>query len=150
MFFYFKYKFRGVGLRDSIECIFKEGMFFEAEVNGHIIGMDASAEFGGKDLGPRPNPLMLVALSSCTGMDLVSLLNKMRVPFTGLQIKVDGELTDEHPKYYNNVHVIYEIAGGEESKRSIEQAVKLSQERYCAVIAVFKKAAQVTYEINYI
>ena len=93
----------------TITCEFKQNMCFEADVGGHKIVMDASPEFGGKNKGPRPKPLILVALSGCTGMDVVSLLNKMGVPFTGLKIYVDGALMEEHPKYYNKIHVIYEI-----------------------------------------
>lgn len=134
----------------TVTCEFKQGMYFEADVGGHKIGMDASPEFGGKNKGPRPKPLILAALSGCTGMDVVSLMNKMSVPFTGFKIYVEGTVMDEHPKYYNKIHVIYEIRGKNLSKVDVEKAVSLSQEKYCGVLGGLKKIAKTTYEIRYL
>jgi len=137
-------------MKHTIVCNFKQDMFFEADVDGYKIGMDASSEFGGKNLGPRPKPLVLAALSGCTGMDVVSMLNKMHVPFSGLKIYVEGTLADDHPKYYKDIHVIYEISGKDLSRVEVEKAVKLSQEKYCGVLGGLKQAAKITYEIKYV
>ncbi|EKE01810.1 MAG: hypothetical protein ACD_21C00050G0004 [uncultured bacterium] len=137
-------------MQELITCDFKQDMFFEADVDGHKIGMDASDEFGGKNKGPRPKPLILAALSGCSGMDVVSLLNKMHVSFSGLRIYVEGNLTDTAPKHYDHINVIYEISGKDLPKEEVEKAVRLSQEKYCGVIASLKQSAEVIYEIKYV
>jgi putative redox protein len=123
-------------------------MAFETEINGHKIVVDAKAESGGEDLGPRPKPFMLAALGGCTGMDVVSILKKMRVEFKSLNVVVEGELTDEHPRYFNKMHVIYEIAGDNLPMEKVEKAVALSEERYCGVSVVYRKALELTSEIR--
>lgn len=126
-----------------------EGMAFTGEVNGHKMTIDAEESFGGSDQGPRPKPLILVGLIGCTSMDVVSLLRKMRVPFTGLKIDASGELTEEHPKYYHKIHLTYNVWGDDLDKAKVQKAVDYSQERYCGVSAMLNKASDITYEIVY-
>lgn len=125
-------------------------MAFEADVNGHKIMLDAASESGGYDKGPRPKPLMLVALAGCTGMDVVSILKKMRVEFENLRIWVEAEQTEEHPKHYSSMKIIYEFKGKDIPLDKLEKAVNLSEERYCGVNAVYKKAMPVSTEIRVI
>lgn len=125
-------------------------MAFEADVNGHKIMLDAAPESGGANAGPRPKPLMLVALAGCTGMDIVSILKKMRVEFDGLRVWVEAEQTEEHPKHYSSMKIIYEFKGNDLPMDKLEKAVNLSEERYCGVNAVYKKAMTVTTEIRII
>jgi len=99
------------------------------------------------DKGPRPKTLMLVALAGCTGMDVVSILKKMRVDLEGLRIWVEGELTKEHPKHYSSMKVIYEFKGKNLPMDKLEKAVKLSEETYCGVSAVYRKAMALSSEI---
>ena len=84
-------------------------MAFEADVNGHKIMLDSSEAGGGENRGPRPKPLMLAALAGCTGMDVVSLLKKMRVEVEVFNVVVEGDLSVEHPKQYTQMHIIYEF-----------------------------------------
>lgn len=123
-------------------------MAFESEVNGHKLVLDAAKEFGGEDLGYRPKPLVMAALAGCTGMDVVSILKKMRVEYDGLEIKVEGDVADEHPKTYTALKVIYEFKGKDLPMEKLEKAVALSEETYCGVWAMYKKAVPVTYEIR--
>ena len=81
-------------------------------------------------------------------MDVVSLLKKMRVEFSDLSIKIEANLTDEHPKYYDKIHLIYSIKAKEEDRAKVEKAVNYSQERYCGVSFMLAKAAELTYEID--
>ena len=111
-------------MQHSVTCDFKQDMFFEDDVDGHKIGMDASKEFGGKNRGPRPKPLLLAALGGCSGIDVVSLLNKMRVPFSGLRISAQGTLTETEPKYYDQIHVVYEVSGKDLPKDKVEKVIK--------------------------
>ena len=94
-------------MKQSIKASWKGDLAFETELNGHKLEMDASEEGGGHDLGPRPKILMLAALVGCTGMDVVSILGKMRVPVDKCDVHVEANMTDEHPKQYDKMHVIY-------------------------------------------
>jgi len=123
-------------------------MMFEANVSGHPVVMDALPEVGGSDQGARPKELMLAALAGCTGMDVVSILKKMRVPFTGVNIRVEADVTEEHPKHYERMHIIYEFSGENLPMEQLKKAVELSQDRYCGVSFVYKKAMPVSYEIR--
>lgn len=124
-----------------------ENMSFESEINGHKIIIDAKEEVGGQDKGPRPKPLMLAALGGCTAMDVISILKKMRVEVKNLNVIVEGELTEEHPKHFRKMHVTYEIEGKDLPLDKIKKAVSLSEERYCGVSVVYRKALELTSEI---
>lgn len=132
----------------EINLGWKEGMAFETTIDGHTITLDTSIENGGTDMGPRPKKLMLIALAGCTGMDVVSILKKMRVDYEALNVKVEGDLTDEHPMYYKSMKIIYEFKGNDLPIDKLEKAVSLSGERYCGVQALYKMAIPVTTEIR--
>jgi putative redox protein len=123
-------------------------MSFETELDGHKLVLDASPEVGGGNKGPRPKALMLIALAGCTGMDVVSMLKKMRVEDFSLRIWVEAEVTEEHPKHYSSMKVIYEFKGKDLPMDKLEKAVNLSEERYCGVSAVYRKAMPVSTEIR--
>ncbi len=131
----------------KIELNWKKKMAFDAEVNGHIIPLDAEEVVGGEDYGPRPKPLTLISLGGCTGMDVVSILAKMRVELDGFNVSVSGELTDEHPKYFKKIHITYTFKGKDLPMDKLEKAINLSQDRYCGVTAMLNKAAEITHEI---
>ena len=133
---------------ESVKVNWLENMAFEAEVNGHKIILDAAEAVGGENRGPRPKPLMLVALAGCTGMDVVSILKKMRVEVEGFNVVVEGDLTEEHPKQFTKMRVIYEFKGKDLPMDKLEKAVNLSEERYCGVSAMYKKAIGITTEIR--
>lgn len=122
-------------------------MAFEAEVNDFKIKLDAHEAVGGKNSGPRPKPLILVALGGCTGMDVVSMLTKMRVKPDYFNIEVDGELTEEHPKYYHKIHIKYIFRGDDLPIEKLEKAINLSQDRYCGVSEMLRGKAELTHEI---
>lgn len=130
------------------ELTFNEGMSFEVEVNGHKFMIDADEKVGGKNLGPRPKPLVLAGLGGCTGMDVVSILRKMRVEPEFFNIVVSAESTEEHPKYYNKIHLEYQFRGKDLQMDKLEKAVNLSKERYCGVSEMLRHAAEITSEIK--
>lgn len=134
-------------MKDSLQIDWLNGMAFETELNGHKIYLDANEAVGGKNLGPRPKPFMMLALAGCTGMDVVSILKKMRVSFEALNIKVEGDLTEEHPKKFAAMKVIYKFKGKDLSREKIQKAVDLSKERYCGVSANYIDAFPVSHEI---
>ncbi|MFC2152879.1 OsmC family protein [Bacteroidota bacterium] len=135
-------------MKTSINVNWLKGMAFESEINGHKLAIDATEEVGGMDKGPRPKPLMLLSLAGCTGMDVVSILKKMRVELDDFAIEVEAEMTEEHPKHYSSMNIIYKFWGEDLPQEKLEKAVSLSDERYCGVSAVYKKAIPVTNEIQ--
>lgn len=137
-------------MKDAINVNWTGGMSFASEINGHKIVVDAKEEFGGQDKGPRPKALMMLALAGCTGMDVVSILEKMRVSFDDFNVRIESELNDEHPKFYKKMHIIYEFKGKNLDLEKLKKAVEMSQEKYCGVSANYKKAMDVTYEIKVI
>ncbi len=135
----------------EIECSWKGDMAFSAQVNGHEIILDADETVGGHDAGPRPKPFILVALAGCSGMDVVSILKKMREPVSWFNMKVRGELTEEHPKTYTAITLVYEFKAADGLKdENVRKAIDLSQERYCGVSALLKKAIPVSFEVAYL
>ena len=136
--------------KHSINTKWISDMAFEADVDGHKIMMDSSPESGGHDAGSSPKKLMLVALSGCTGMDVVSVLKKMRVEIEKCSIEVQGDVAEEHPKRYTKMHVIYTFTGKNLPLDKIRKAVSLSEETYCGVEALYKLAIEVTSEIKII
>ncbi len=123
-------------------------MAFEGDIGGHKIVIDADPMVGGQDKGPRPKPFMLLALGGCTAMDVISILKKMRVQVDSFNVKVEGDLTDEHPKQFYKMHVIYEFTGKNLPMDKLKTAIELSEERYCGVSATYKKALGITSEIK--
>ena len=122
-------------------------MKFDSEVSGHHIILDAAEEVGGENAGPRPKELMLSALEGCTGMDVVSILKKMKVELDAFDIKIEADLTEEHPKVYSKMHIIYQFKGKDLDMEKLQKAIRLSQENYCGVSAMYRKAMEVSYEI---
>jgi putative redox protein len=135
-------------MKTKIDCAWKKDMMFEADVNGFKIILDAEPTVGGMNSGPRPKPLTLVSLAGCTGMDVVSLLKKMRSEPEFFNVSVEGELTEEHPKYYHKIHIIYELKGKDIDLEKVEKAVNLSRDKYCGVNALLRFGAEITHEIR--
>ena len=134
-------------MKETITTNWLSDLAFEAEVDGHKIYMDSSMEHGGKNTGPRPKPLMMVALAGCTGMDVASILKKMKVEFEDFSIEVEGDVTEDHPKRFEGMKVIYRLRGKDINRKSVEKAVNLSATRYCGVSANYEKAFPITHEI---
>jgi len=133
----------------EIETQWMGKMQFNALVNGHTIVMDAPERAGGEDNGPIPKPFILTALSGCTGMDIVAILRKAQKEVQDLNIRVTGELSKQAPIEYIAMHVIYEFKGDESCKAAALDAVNVSQEKYCGVSHMLKKAIPITWEVNY-
>ena len=124
-------------------------MQFNALVNGHTIVMDAPEKVGGEDNGPIPKPFVLAALAGCTGMDIAAILRKADKNPSDFDMKVIGEISKRTPIQYIAIHVIYDFNGAEENKEATLNAVSDSQEKYCGVSSMLKKALPVTWEVNY-
>lgn len=135
--------------KHEIETQWMGNMQFNALVNGHTIIMDAPERAGGEDSGPIPKPFVLTALAGCTGMDIVAILRKADVHINDFNMKVCGELSKQAPLQYIAMHIKYEFTGIEATKEAVIKAVTDSQEKYCGVSSMLKKAIPVTWEISF-
>jgi putative redox protein len=125
----------------------KGNMAFEMDINGHKLITDAAVENGGNDYGPRPKALLLAGLIGCTGVDVMMILNKMKVELEDVNIDVEADAVDEDPKVYKYIKLTYRFKGKDLPLDKITRAVELSKEKYCGVSAMLSKAAPITYEI---
>ncbi len=121
-------------------------MAFEADADGHRLLLDAAPEHGGQDTGPRPKPLVLTALSGCTAMDVISILRKMREEPASFAVEARSELTEEHPKVFAGITLVYRLEG-DLAPSKVLKAVKLSLERYCGVTAMLLASTTIDHEI---
>ena len=136
-----------MGHLETVTAGWLGNMLFEAGISGHKVLMDTDSSFGGEDKGPRPKPFMLAALAGCTAMDVISILKKMRVQPEGFQVRVEGSLTDEHPRHYNKIRVVYEFTGKDLPEDKLRRAVWLSETSYCGVMHVYRQVMEMTTEI---
>jgi putative redox protein len=112
--------------------------------SGHAIVVD-----GDKTAGNSPMELVLIGLCGCTGYDVVSILQKKREPFSSLEVRAQAERAKEPPSVYTQIKLIYRV-GGKVSRKAVEDAVRLSKEKYCSVSAMLAKTAKITTEIEYV
>ena len=135
-------------MKHVVDMAWTDKVAFETDMDGHKVVIDATNESGGSDLGPRPKKLMLTALAGCTGVDVVMILKKMKVEPEAFNVIVEADVTDEHSKHYSKMKVIYQFKGKDLPKDKLEKAIKLSEEKYCGVTAVYKKAMKMEREIR--
>lgn len=120
-----------------------EQRFEGVSSSGHVIVVD-----GEHKTGNSPMDLVLIGLCGCTGYDVVSILRKKREPFTSLEVRAEAERATDPPRVYTQIHLIYKV-GGKVSRKAVEDAVRLSEEKYCSVAAMLNKTAKITYAIEY-
>jgi len=127
----------------------EEGLRLVAHVpSGHALVLDGEPQFGGFCSAPRPMEVLLVALASCTAMDVISLLNRMRARYRRLKVEVEYVRAQEHPKVYTKTHLRFVVLGGvEEDRPKYEKAIRLSQDKYCPVTAHLKPTVPITWEL---
>jgi putative redox protein len=108
--------------------------------SGHLTLFDVPVEHGGLGGAPSPFEAFLASIGGCTAMDVISLLKKMRVEYTSFSIEIKARRADEHPKIPTSVELIYKFEGSNIDESAVAKAIELSQEKYCSVSAVVKKA----------
>lgn len=121
------------------------GLRLVGEAGGPAIVLDHVLE--GEDrpeTGPTPTKVVLIGLCGCTAMDVVSILQKKRQPFTGLQVRATAERANDHPRVYTKIHLEYVVKGKGVDPQAVERAIELSQTRYCSVSAMLAKTAEIT------
>ena len=112
--------------------------------SGHAIVIDSDRQ---RNTAPGPMELVLLALCACTATDVVMILSKKREPFTGVEVRAEAERAQHPPAVYTAIKLIYTVSG-EVSAKAVEDAVRLSEEKYCSVSAMLKSTARITTEVH--
>lgn len=115
---------------------------FESKQDHNTIQLD-----GNKENGFGPKALLLAGLAGCSGVDVVDILEKMRVDFSSLVIETEAEQTEEHPKVFKDILITYKIKTVRENEEKVKKAIELSLERYCGVSAMLRKNSPVNYKL---
>ena len=137
-------------MTNTITTEWKGGMTFESDnPSGKTVLMDTDIEGTDQRFGLSPKAMMLSSLAGCTGLDVVSVLDKMRITDYSFKMEVNGELTEEHPKYYHKVALHYHFKGENLPEEKFKKAVDLSVEKYGGVMEMFRRFAEISIEIKY-
>lgn len=121
--------------------------FASTTPSGHELKMDASEEVGGQNTGARPTELLLNAVAGCTGIDIISILKKMRLNPTAFSMDVEGERADDHPKRFTKIHIHYAL-DGDLPEDKVVRAIELSTEKYCSVSHSLNAEITASYSLN--
>ncbi len=117
-----------------------DDLFVAISPSGHAVAIDADRT---RNSAPSPMELLLLALGSCTGVDVISILRKKREAVTGYRVEVRGERREDHPRSYKRMEVHHIVRGRKISERSVAQAIELSEQKYCSVAASLKPTAEI-------
>jgi putative redox protein len=135
-----------------MECTVRwsgEGMAFVAESgSGHLLAMDGAPEGGGRNLAPRPMEVVLAGSGGCTAYDVVLILKKSRQQVTGCDVKLTAERAAADPKVFTRIHMHFTVRGKALKKNLVENAIRLSHEKYCSATAMLVKTAEITHDFE--
>lgn len=134
----------------EVNTVWAGGMAFDSQIGDHTLRMDNSIKGGGLNSGPMPKPLLLSAISGCSGIDVISILDKMRVNYSDFTIHVTGTLSEEVPKVYTHIQITYSIKLEESDRDKMQKAVDLSMDKYCGVTIMLSKACAIGHTIVYL
>lgn len=130
----------------SGKVTWQRGMrFVGVSGSGHAVVVDTLPEQGGYGTAPSNTELLLIALCGCTGMDVVSILKKKRIDFHDFEVAAEAELAPDLPKRLTAIELVYRIWGGAVRREALEQAVELSQSKYCTISNTVKGVARISY-----
>lgn len=137
-------------MENHITTTWLGGMKFEStNPSGHNLFIDAGPENEGLGEGYRPKALMLSALAGCSGLDVASLIKKMKLKVDDFKIEIDANLTEEHPKFYDKVAMAFHFFGTELNESKLQRAVDLSIEKYCGVMEMFRQFSELKIETHF-
>jgi putative redox protein len=124
-------------------------MTFVAETgSGHLVTMDGAPDGGGRNLAPRPMEVMLAGAGGCTAYDVVVILKKNGQAVTGCEVELKAERAATDPKVFTKIHYRFVVRGRNLKPNLVEQAVRLSHEKYCSATAMLAKTAEITRELE--
>lgn len=121
----------------------KKAHEFTSHLDHNIINID-----GARQNGFGPKSLLLSGLAGCSGIDIVDILEKMRVEFSDFEIDVEADQTDEHPKVYKDINITYKIKTAKQNEEKVKKAIDLSLEKYCGVSAMLRKNSPIHYKLE--
>jgi putative redox protein len=123
-----------------------QGITFAARSDSnHWVLMDGPENFEGSNAAPRPKELLLFALGGCTSSDVVPILKKKRVPLKGYEVHLSGNVREEHPQVFTDIHMEYVFYGDGINPADVERAIELSTTKYCSVTAMLKESVKITH-----
>ncbi|MGH6884968.1 MAG: OsmC family protein, partial [Geminicoccales bacterium] len=126
-----------------------EGMSFIAETgSNHILAMDGAPEGGGRNLAPRPMETVLAGTGGCTAYDVVVILKKSGQHVTGCEVRLEAERAPADPKVFTRIHTRFLVRGRNLKRNVVEQAIRLSHEKYCSATAMLAKTAEITRDVE--
>jgi putative redox protein len=126
-----------------------DGMTFLAETgSNHVVAMDGAPEGGGRNLAPRPMEMVLLGTGGCTAYDVVVILKKSGQEVTGCEVKLVSERAATDPKVFTRIHVHFTVRGRALKKNLVEQAIRLSHDKYCSATAMLAKTAEITRDFE--
>jgi putative redox protein len=124
-------------------------MSFIAETGSkHILAMDGAPDGGGNNLAPRPMETVLAGAGGCTAYDVVVILKNSGQDVTGCEVRVEAERAETDPKVFTRIHYRFTVRGRNLKRNVVEQAVRLSHEKYCSATAILEKTAQITRDLE--
>jgi putative redox protein len=133
----------------SAQVTWIDGMQFVGEAgSGHAIVLDGRESVGGRNTGLRPMELLLVGLAGCTAMDVVHILRRKRQGVTDLQVRIEAERADEHPRVFTTIKLQYVVRGRDLSPKAVKDSIELSQEKYCSASAMLGAVAEISYSFE--
>jgi putative redox protein len=128
--------------------VWKKDLEFESNYDGHSIVLNGATGEDGKRLGFGPKALLLSGLAGCSGIDVVDILAKMKIPYESLEIVANADQTDEHPKVFKEIHITYKVKTDPEFHGRVERAVSLSLQKYCGVAAMLSKHTDIISNVE--
>ena len=128
-----------------------KGLAFAAKGNtNHWVGMDTDEKYGGENAASRPMEMILMGLGGCTGMDVISILTKMKVCLDGFSIDISAEQAEAFPKVFTKIYIFYRFFGKQINEENVKKAIELSRTKYCSVSAMLSKSVPIDYSYKII
>ena len=134
-----------------MECVVRwtEGMTFLAETgSNHLVAMDGAPDGGGRNLAPRPMEMVLLGTGGCTAYDVMVILKKSGQDVTGCEVKLQSERAETDPKVFTRIHMHFTVRGRALKPKIVEQAIRLSHEKYCSASIMLGKTAEITEDFE--
>ena len=133
--------------RDESNRPIPGSLSFVAETEtGHSVSVDSAPEFGGRNSGPRPMELVLVGLGSCSGIDIMTILRKMREDVVDCEIELQAERAESVPRVFTRIHMHYRVSGRNLSDKNVKRAVELSAQKYCSVTRMLEPTVVISHD----
>ena len=125
------------------------GMTFVAETgSGHLVSMDGAPEGGGRNLAPRPMEVVLAGAGGCTAYDVVVILKKSGQEIAGCEVSLKAERAATDPKVFTRIHYHFVVRGKNLKRNLVEQALRLTHEKYCSATAILARTAEITQDVE--